>query len=191
MINDTVKSDVLFENAISQSSKPNEQSDCLNLNNIILKPLLSTKRRRKGSTLNAIGLRKRSTSYCKTFKSMRNFEKATIILQWTLKKEYSDKVLCIDLIDVSDVDILPEVPCWIFNEEVDVSILKPYMSQEAFLFLNNTIKDYKPKWICSICLQNLSIDRSIGCDQCLKWMHFQCEEIKRTPKEEIYYCQKC
>ena len=122
MINYTVKSDLLFENANLQSLKPNEQPDCLNLNNIILKRLLSKRGRSKGSTLNAIGLRKRSSFYCKTFKSMSNFEKATIILQWILKKEYSDKVLGIDFIDVSDVDILPEVPCWIFNEEVDVSI---------------------------------------------------------------------
>ena len=108
------------QNVINEKDENSEKDRSINLaldlNDITLKPLINRRGRPKGSTQNAIGLDTKSPSYCKTFKSMSNFEKATVILKWMIKKEYfSDKVLGIHLIDVSDFDVFPQTPCWIFD----------------------------------------------------------------------------
>ena len=31
----------------------------------------------------------------------------------------------------------------------------------------------------------------IGCDGCLEWYHFECQDLKEEPDRQIWYCRRC
>ena len=126
---------------------------------------------------------------------MSNKDKSLIIFKWILKKN-NCKIsnLPTDLIKKEDLNITESIPCWIYNKEVKISVLKPFMTLDAYRFLCKTVQDKKKKnvWVCFVCKGDLSDDNSIGCDQCLVWMHFHCIELKKVPEVDVpFYCKNC
>ena len=160
--------------------------------------------RPKKKMLNAIGLPKKKCQLvqCKVYSELSDKEKAMIILHWLVSPlllkniDFDNEKIGVDLLK------LKSIPCWLYNEEVDIAFLKTYMTSDAFNDLNNAIEANagKVKWICFNCKKNLhesqrrdnEPSQSIICDHCLKWYHFEC--LKEPPLDEeisMFFCEKC
>ncbi|EJW02404.1 hypothetical protein EDEG_03173 [Edhazardia aedis USNM 41457] len=49
------------------------------------------------------------------------------------------------------------------------------------------IKDY----ICPICMKKYTDDDMIECEQCYRWIHYKCDNIKTSNIPQNYWCKSC
>ena len=59
---------------------------------------------------------------------MSEFEKSSLIFSWILKQNVlSKKTMGLHLINSTDLDIDKKIPCWLYNSEIDLQVLKRFM----------------------------------------------------------------
>ena len=71
------------------------------------------------------------------------------------------------LIEEEDVEVHPEkLPDAIFDENVDVHLIRKFFSQDAWLLVTEVVKQKqdKPLYICLYCLHDLGEAPSMVCD---------------------------
>ena len=70
--------------------------------------------------------------------------KARIILSWLLK-ENSTKItnFGVHLIEEDDLNITEGIHCWVYNDEVDIDVLKPLLAKNAYQRLSEVIRQNK------------------------------------------------
>ena len=178
----------------SMSDKPSQSKSETVQENIC--PIFNKHREQKGrlqgKAKNTIGIAITGTR--KLFESMNEYEKVCFILPWIVKKEFLNKK-CIGsiLVKIDDlIDMTENVPCRLYNSEVDLKILEKSMERNAYEKLLHLKEQKDILWICGICEDPISDNQnSIGCDHCLHWMHFHCVGIiKAPPKKKTFFLQK-
>ena len=77
------------------------------------------------------------------------------------------------------------------DENIELSRIKPYFTTSGWTAILQAVKRVqKLGWLCGKCKKQLDSDQ-IGCDGCLKWIHYQCATVKRAPKAKNQFCQNC
>ena len=117
------------------------------------------------------------------------------MLGWFVSKRrvnmtMKDKVL----IDEKDVEVLLEnISDAILDQRVQIDKIYPYFTVDALFNIKSIITQKKSVgYRCSICKKSLENDDStIGCDICLQWSHFQCQNINMTPSNKYWCCKNC
>jgi len=95
--------------------------------------------------------------------------------------------------DVSNILLdAHNLPSSLLNKIVVVDILKPYLTPLAWKNLKVSIKKRNKMslWACPVCSTNTVSSRSIECESCLEWFHFQCVRLSAIPKK-TWFCDKC
>lgn len=76
------------------------------------------------------------------------------------------------------------------DENIELNRIKPYFTTSGWTAILRVVKRVqKLEWLCGKCKKQLDGDQ-IGCDGCLKWMHYQCATVKRAPKSKSWFCRK-
>ena len=99
-----------------------------------------------------------------------------------------------DIIQEEDIECRPEkIPASALDENVDICSIRKYFSYDAWLLVEDIIKQKKEKmiWLCAVCQKDLNSDESIAYDSCLLWHHFTCVSVKKQPKAKAWFCRKC
>ena len=98
------------------------------------------------------------------------------------------------LIEEESVECRPEkVSDAVADENVDVSLVRQFFTEDAWKIVRDVV-DTKVKnmsWKCHCCFNDLHAERSIICDGCLLWFHFQCVSLTTQPKAKTWFCRKC
>ena len=98
------------------------------------------------------------------------------------------------IIEERDVEVLLDnISDGILDPRVRLGKIFDYFSKDASL---NVKRIVSPKtrigYRCSVCKQILpNGDSAIGCDICLEWSHFKCQNISANPTYKYWYCKRC
>ncbi|KAL7299452.1 hypothetical protein TKK_0007694 [Trichogramma kaykai] len=160
---------------------------------VVLEKLSNPKGRPRGKALDAIGLPISRTIKCIPYEKMSDLEKSRIILKWILKPGTLNKKVLDTIFDESDFIDFNNMPCWIYDPDIDINIVKKRMDKRIFNRLKSVIKrnEKNVQWICSKCNNDLNNGQySIGCDGCMKWQHYKCAGLKKKPKQ-YFFCHDC
>lgn len=86
-----------------------------------------------------------------------------------------------------------KIPSACLDENVDIHLIRPFLTQDAWKLLIQTIKVKKSAhvWICGMCQQDIEEADSIECDLCLEWYHSKCTSLKKLPKMKYWFCRTC
>ena len=118
----------------------------------------------------------------------------TVILSWFVDKQVISKALQTGtLIEEEDIESKPEkVPHSVLDENVDLCLVRPYFSSDAWLLLEEVVstKAQTIVWTCTSCHHDLQ-QESIACDSCLCWYDFRCVGLKGRPKAKYWFCRSC
>ena len=98
------------------------------------------------------------------------------------------------LIEEDRVECRPErIPDSVMDENIDVCLVRPYFSSDAWMLLDTVLKTKAKKmvWTCKVCHHDLHSVESIICEACLQWYHFQCIGLKTQPKARNWICRSC
>ena len=98
------------------------------------------------------------------------------------------------LLDEDCLECRPEkIPSACLDENVDIHLIRPFLTQDAWKLLIQTIEVKKSThvWICGMCQQDIEEADSIECDLCLEWYHSKCTSLKKLPKMKYWFCRTC
>ena len=108
------------------------------------------------------------------------------------------------LIEEEHVECRPEkIPCSILDENVDICLVRPYFTNDAWLIVEDAVKRKKSfedavkrkksfdVWFCATCQASLEGTQAIICELCLRWYHFSCVGISSQPKKRNWFCRQC
>ncbi|KAL7289385.1 hypothetical protein TKK_0016586 [Trichogramma kaykai] len=132
--------------------------------------------RRKGAILNAFGL-KVNTCQLEPYHKQHRDIRAEMIIQRIIRSEVLvHKEYGVHLFQFHE--LYHNLPCWIFDENVEIDIVADYFEEEAFkqfTKLYESTDRNQVNWTCDICINSIDEDYSICCDRCLSWVHFKCQ----------------
>lgn len=154
-------------------------------------------RPKNSETTVAIGLKKnRQVKIPKSFRLLKEEEKIGIIFNWILSnKSQLTAILNGDyLVNEEDLEMRPEIiNHGILDEEVNLEILKPYMTETGHQTLKKTIETKLKieNWLCKVCEVSSETSLSIVCESCLMWYHINCVGLKSVPKKKSWFCFNC
>ena len=119
-----------------------------------------------------------------------------VMLGWLVDHSVLNAAMKSDtLIDEDEVECRPEkIPCSILDENVHISLVRCYFTNEAWLVVQDVIAKKKEAdvWICGVCHKDLADGQeSIICDSCLQWYHFSCVCLTKMPKKKKWFCKNC
>ena len=80
------------------------------------------------------------------------------------------------------------------SSAVSVSRVEKYFDSEAWGNVQDLVKlKSSSKFECPRCLNCISdeAEDSICCDKCMSWFHFQCTNLKKSPKSKYWFCRAC
>ncbi|KAJ8666631.1 hypothetical protein QAD02_008293 [Eretmocerus hayati] len=111
--------------------------------------------------------------FCKVFELKSRAEQARTLLRYIVSPDSGAKLsLRLQPLKREQIAFTTGIPCWLFCEGLDFTVLQPYMEQEAYQFLCSSLKPQRraPKvtWICQECKMLLENDDSVRCDECIK-----------------------
>ena len=92
-------------------------------------------------------------------------------------------------------DLIPspsQIQNSVLDPQVNVSLIEKYCDQQAFNKILHVVETKKKRtnWKCGTCLKSLRNSRSIACEKCLLWSHFNCAEIQQKPSGD-WFCRGC
>ena len=128
----------------------------------------------------------------KPFLKLSKSEKSVLVLSWFVGEGYSEDVLQEYLV-TEDTKLVKTAPDSVLDEQVEIHIVENLCTSTAFnrikeIYLN---KKRNPRWKCGTCKKNFKKgDRSMVCEHCLIWSHFNCTGEKKKPKGD-WFCAKC
>ena len=111
-----------------------------------------------------------------------------------MDKQVVDSSLQGKLIEEDCVECRPEkIPNSVLDENVDVCLVRPYFSNDAWMLLDSVLKTKAKNvvWTCNVCFHDLHSEQSIICEACLQWSHFRCIGLKTQPKARHWFCRSC
>lgn len=121
--------------------------------------------------------------------------KQVLLLSWFVGKKNAVDIICNEE-EFDDEMIETQVkklPASIVNEEVCVDLLSQFCSSSRILITLKELKDKKkrnPSWSCGTCKKGLKRCRSICCDRCFIWSHFNCTGMDKNPVGD-WFCLAC
>ena len=101
---------------------------------------------------------------------------------------------CKSYIEEEEVEVRPEcISPTVLDENVDYYLIRKYFTSDAWLAVENTIKEVKESviYICKVCSRDIGEDTSVGSDHCLNWFHLKCIGKKLQPKSRYWFCFEC
>jgi hypothetical protein len=174
-------------------NSPSTSTNTVNVENIIVAPSMKVRGRPKGLTLTVIGLSK-SRKRLRQFTELDQKSKKQKILEFFVDKPTVMKAINKGfIIEEHEIEVIPEnIDAGVLDERVDFDIIKPSLTDDAFLALKTAVamKETNHIYKCELCKQNLDNFRSICCDLCLKWNHVRCQKLTTIPKGP-YFCHTC
>jgi len=152
--------------------------------------------RPKGITKTTIGLIKKKKGPT-SFKKQSTIKQQELLLKWIVKdKKIVTEMLYKNYI-IDDIEYLcyqDEMHSGIFEEDVELDMVKHFFSKQLWKSLLNIIKIKRKEvvWICPTCQKDIGCKQSILCDSCLTWFHIKCDSsIKPKPKTSDWFCSQC
>ena len=118
----------------------------------------------------------------------------TVVLGWFVEKSVIQAALKGGLIEEESVECRPEkVSNAVLNENVDIHLIRSYLSQEAWMIVQDVLKHKReiPSWTCCVCHHDLRCEASIICESRLEWYHFRCVGLTGQPKKKNWFCRSC
>ncbi|KAJ8678066.1 hypothetical protein QAD02_013853 [Eretmocerus hayati] len=162
-------------------------------NDISIEEPRRTRGRPKEHPKTAIGLpRIRSLQ---PFNEKSKNQKARLMLSLVMKSGSTKNVMSLSsklkLIDISHLSggVLPDLYAC---DAVDISILEPYLEEDASKFIKR-MQSYKKKRNLSMCTHcgQKNDKSSLACQSCLSRHHKKCVNWKSGTKNVIYVCKYC
>lgn len=135
------------------------------------------------------------------FKHLSKSNKVKTILTWIMNDIPNESVMNhtrkIDTIQFH-LNNIPNNAYMRLFEEVDVNILKEYLSEKAWCELQNFKAEHQnDMWHCHICFAVLSKRKLlIMCDKCMLWFHQTCLRKQSNLKgvafnRKVFFCNSC
>ncbi|PVD34671.1 hypothetical protein C0Q70_05948 [Pomacea canaliculata] len=129
----------------------------------------------------------------KAFVKLKNHEKQKVLLSWLVSMSITKKALHEDyIINEDDIHLtLEDIPHSCLDDSVNLSLVQHFFTADAWKLIYALIEIKKEEpWLCKCCERTLK-KKSVGCDSCLCWYHFQCAGLCKQPKEEFWFCKSC
>ena len=127
-----------------------------------------------------------------TFSWYATTSKSSTTLSWIVGPDISRTI--INGNDLVTEEMLKNVSIGnsFLDNNVDIGILEEYCHSQAYKILLNLIhkKSKQPHWKCGQRRKKLINKRSIICEKCFKWYHFQCIALKEKPPGDLF-CHRC
>ncbi|XP_014253093.1 uncharacterized protein LOC106668655 [Cimex lectularius] len=120
-------------------------------------------------------------------------EKIRMMIDWIVKKGENQSYGENDVLDVADIESDPKlIQHSILNETVDLELIKPRLSPDAFQLLLTVVNAKRENeiWLCFICEAQLE-DSCVLCASCLLWFHSKCVGIANPQKRKVWFCYNC
>ena len=100
------------------------------------------------------------------------------------------------IIEEDEVEVRPEkVSASCLDENVCLESCRKYCSADAWMVIDSVVNALRknPVWYCGRCTNPISdqTQSSVVCDCCLSWYHFDCLNLKQSPKSKMWFCSSC
>ena len=159
-------------------------------------PVKTKKRGRpKGSTTTAVGLprgKRQKTEILPFFrKSTKNRQR--YMLGLFVESDSIEKALAGLKLGEELVEVNPEnIKGCVRDKNMDINLIRQFFTTDGFTAVENVCKvKGEQVWKCERCNNELASEQSVGCESCLNWYHYSCENLKNTPKCKYWYCKAC
>ena len=182
------------ENSFDKESK-------VELSQIKMPPKMLKRGRPKGAELTVLGIPKskrskpsKSSHALKPYSKQKAEDKNRIILECLTNSKLAAKEALngsrlLEEKDIqSNVHLLPDTVR--DRENIDISRVEKYFNDETWLLVLKLMeKKDNCKWACFVCQKAIvKLDRSIICDHCFLWCHFDCISLKKKAKCRNWSC---
>jgi len=97
------------------------------------------------------------------------------------------------LINENYIEMIPDnISNKIIDELVAIDEVRCYFTEDGWLAIQQIVKLKKQSatWNCTICLHDTTT-KSICCNRCLEWSHFDCVGINNNFKSKLWFCNTC
>ncbi|KAJ8674949.1 hypothetical protein QAD02_010735 [Eretmocerus hayati] len=137
-------------------------------------------------------------NFCKIYENRSEAEQAKTLLGYIVGNSSSSHItLSVDRVRKDQINFSGGVPCWLFDEDLNITVHESYMEPDAYTLLITILEaerkgDMDKKWICHSCGLLLGQKKSVRYDNCIKWYHQTCTgKTSGFNKKDTFFCHDC
>ena len=123
------------------------------------------------------------------FRELTSDEREFRLLSWLVGDETAGEIVRQNESITKDTNIAT-IPDSFFDPMVKFNVLVKYCTKSAFQIISTKIKEGIKSWRCGTCKRKMGKGRSIICECCLLWSHYNCVGLPEKPTGD-WFCTEC
>lgn len=128
------------------------------------------------------------------FKNMSEEEQRWTMLRWVVQDPHeADYAIDGSTIEACALKPAKQINDYIRDQHFDLARIREHLTNDAFASLEEIQKQRKRyRWVCGSCKKQIKkCERSVWCERCLIWSHFECSGLKINVKDKPWFCDTC